>query len=67
MLNNVHPEDVEKNFRHMDELFRAIQSGRVTNFTGVTAGATDSESITNLITAFNALVDKLNQSIITKG
>ena len=62
-----HGQELEKNFVHMDELFKAIQSGRVSAFTTVSAGSTDSESITNLITAFNELVAKLNQSIITKG
>lgn len=57
--------NIDKSINLIDENFKKLDNRRLKQITQVSAGATDAESITNLITKLNELIDSLNSSDLT--
>lgn len=63
---DINPDVIEKIFNHYDDRIRELDKRRIAQQTAVTEGDSDSETITNLVSAINNLITALNASSLTE-
>lgn len=61
------PGEMEKLFQWIDTSVRSLDQRRLSQLTAVEAGATDSDTIQNILTFINNLVSSMNESDFTEN
>lgn len=63
---DVKSQSLEKIFDHYDDRIKELDQRRITQQTAVETGATDADTIVNLVSAINTLFASLNASSLTE-
>ena len=65
-IDDLKVETIGNNFRTAQDNFKALDNRRIAQIAAATAGATDAETIQNLLTVVNGLISALNASDLTE-
>ena len=64
--DDIKPENLERLYTHYDERLSELDQRRIAQQSEANEGSTDSETIQNILTVLNSLIDALNKSSITE-
>lgn len=64
---DIKPENLERLYTHYDERLSELDQRRIAQQSKVSAGSTDSETIQNILTVLNNLIEALNESSLTEN
>lgn len=65
-LAQLRPREVEANQQHYDDVIRKLDNRRIVQISEASAGSTDAETISNLLSKMNELLAALNASDLTE-
>lgn len=63
--DHINANNLERNFRHFENQLRIIDRRRIEKQPLIQEGATDAETISNLLNAINTIIQQLNTSGLT--
>ena len=65
--DDINPANLEKLFGHYEDRIKELDERRINQMSKASEGSTTDETVSNILTALNNLIDALNKSSLTKG